>query len=95
MSHPHLRPHRLKYLARQLAFAEDAMPDLEVDQQPEPIAMVGGAIVMRLSETPDGCGLEQAAVRDPRPQHELFDHRPEPVTQPASDGHRKSHLPAG
>jgi hypothetical protein len=79
-------------LGRTFAFAEDSVPDFEVDEEPETIAVWGPAGAMLVDETPDGSGVEQLARLRARTEHELVHDRPELVAEPAADRNRKSHL---
>jgi len=61
-------------LRRDLPVDEDALPDFERDEQPEPLAVVGGAAAVLVVETPDGVGVEDCAGTRAAAQHELVDH---------------------
>ena len=45
-------------LGRTFAFAEDSVPDFEVDEEPETIAVRRPAGAMLVDETPNGNGVE-------------------------------------
>src|SRR2546422_5298804 len=76
-----------------LAVDEDALPDLEVHQEPEASAVLRGPRSMLLGEAPEERRLEEPSVQRPRPQHKLPHDRPEWAPQPPAYRNREAHLP--
>src|SRR5947209_14321336 len=71
---------------------DDALPDLEIQEKPQPIAMLPGPRPVLLRQAAQGSGLEEAPAEGPRPQDEILDERPEGAPEPAADGGREPHL---
>src|SRR5438105_996457 len=84
--------HGAHHLGGGFAVAEDPMPDFEVDEQPEAIAVRFGSGPMLLDELPQAGAIVEASRLGPRREDELVDHPSEAVAQPAADGHGKPHL---
>src|SRR2546426_2217777 len=60
---------------RILAVHEDSLPDLEIEEKPEPVAVLGRAGVMLRDEPLHDGRIEEASPERPRPQQILLDHR--------------------
>ena len=75
-----------------LAVDEDAVPDLEVGEQPQPLAVVGGAA--RGARRRGAARRRDRRSRAPRarPEHELLDERPERAR--AASGRRAPGIPS-
>src|SRR5206468_2194865 len=82
-------------VGRILAVEEDPLPDFEVGEEPETIAVPLGAHAMLLRQPTQGRRPEEAAGERARPEDEFLDDRPELGSEPASDGDGESHLPPG
>src|SRR2546422_6973859 len=82
-------------VGRILAVEEDPLPDFEVGEEPETIAVPLGARAMLLRQPAKGRRPEEAAGERARPEDEFLDDRPELGSEPASDGDGESHLPPG
>src|SRR5437879_2832227 len=78
-----------------LAVEEDPLPDFEVHQQPEPVAMLPDARAVLLREPPQDARLKESPPQRPRAEHELLHNGPERPAQPPPHRHRKAHLPPG
>src|SRR5262245_62076340 len=79
----HLRDGR-----RLLVVEEEPLPDLEIGQEPEPLAVVGVSRQVLLAERPKDGRLEEPAGKGAGTQDELVDDRPA-VAQPPPQGDRK------
>jgi len=78
---------------RVLAIARDALPDLEVDEQPEafPVIATGAVFVDHRLEA---LGSKPPARPRAIAEHEFIDHRLELFAEPAADRYRESHFAA-
>ena len=71
-------PERRHHVAWRLAIVKDALPDLEVDEQPEPIAVLGDPAAMLVGQPLNGGGLEAPTRLRSRAKNELLHDGPEP-----------------
>src|SRR5438105_4201746 len=85
------RPHDRRLV---LAVDEDPLPDLEVQQQPETVAMRRPAAAVVLGEATDGGRIEQAARPRPGAEHEVLHEGPVRAAEPAAHGDGETHLAA-
>ena len=56
--------------------------------------MPAAAGAMIVGQAGHRTAIEQPAIDGTRAEHELLNDRPEVVTEPSTDRHRESHLPA-
>ena len=61
---------------RRFALAEDAVPQFEVDEQPQPLAVFARAAAVFLSQAANLIVMKIPALAGARTEHELLDHRP-------------------
>src|SRR2546422_11343162 len=85
-------PVRKRDGGRILAVHEDSLPDLEIDEKPEPVAVIGRAGVMLRDEPLHEGRIEEAAPEGPRPQQILPGHRLERPPPPTAHRHGESQL---
>src|SRR5262245_47974554 len=84
-------PHRGR---RILAVEEDALPDLEIHEQPETLAVIRRPGQMLGGQARERGRLEEPAVPRVGPEDELLDDVPEVGPEPAAHRHREAHLRA-
>src|SRR5712691_8656528 len=60
-----------------LTVEEDPLPDLQVHEEPEAIAVLGSSRAVLFGKTPHRGGNEQVSFERPRSEHELLDDGPE------------------
>ena len=77
------------------AVAENSMPDFEVDEEPEPIAVSPGTRSVLLRQLPERRRPEQTPCASPRSEHELLDNGPERPPEPPSHRDGEPHLSPG
>jgi hypothetical protein len=86
------RCHSAQHVARLFAVEKDPLPDFEIDEKPQPIAMLTQAVAMLVHQLRQGAPLEETARAGASAEHELVDDRSEGSAQPATERHREPHL---
>src|SRR5206468_5649039 len=70
----------------------NSLPDLEIDEEPEPIGMIPDSRSVLLGKVHQYRRVEEVSLKCPGPEHELLDDRPIRPAEPSTQRHRKSHL---
>ena len=73
---------------------EDPLPEFEVDEKPEAVAVVLETPLVFRGKPFDASGIEESAVEGPGAENELFEDRPERSAEPAPERHGETHLAA-
>ena len=68
------------------------MPELQIGEQPQPIAMLVDTCPVILCEPPERGRLEEPSIEGARGEDQFLDERPGRAPQPAADGDREAHL---
>src|SRR5437762_2024196 len=72
--------------------AEDPMPDFEIEEEPQPIAVNVMSSPMLHDHPLQTRTIEESSRLGSRAEHEFVDQGTEAVLQPLADRHRKAHL---
>src|SRR5438445_3510706 len=77
-----------------LALEDHALPELQIHQEPQPVAMIATTRAVFPGQAPEGRRLEKPPAQSSRAQDQLLYDRPERPPEPPPDGCREAHLPA-
>src|SRR5262245_18647172 len=77
---------------RLLAIEELPLPDLEIEQEPQALAVIGAARAVLVGQGPYDGGLEESSGQRARREHELVERRLSTLAQPAAQRDGEAHL---
>src|SRR5438132_5827306 len=73
---------------------EDPLPEFEVDEKPEAVAMLSDACSMVFGQSSEASGFKESPLKRPRSQDKLLHNRPERSPEPPAHRNRKPHFPS-